>query len=123
MRIKLSSWLVGAALCFVTSNAVLAASFESLVSDGYKVAKMTRNSAGFSGWVVSNGDTKYFCKLDAAMALTKTKVVSIITGGRMIEMDRKTFESKTTTDGMPLMADLKAGKPRPEDVGTCSKAK
>jgi hypothetical protein len=123
MKSEISTVLFAVAFTVAASTAALAASFESLVADGYKVAKMTRSASGASGWVVSNGKTKYFCRLDATMALTKTKVVSIITGGRMIEIDRQAFESKSSTDGMPQLADLKAGKPRPEDVGACSKAK
>jgi hypothetical protein len=123
MKSKISTVLFATVFTVAASTAALSASFESLVADGYKVAKMTRNAAGTSGWLVSNGKTKYFCRLDATMALTKTKVVSMITGGRMIEIDRKAFEAKSSTDGMPQLADLKAGKPRPEDVGACSAAR
>jgi hypothetical protein len=120
---KLRIILGAVALSAFASTPALAVSFESLVGDGYKVSKMSRNAAGMSGWNVSKGDSKYFCKLDATQALTKTTVVSLITGGRTINMDRKTFESRVSTEGMPQMADLKAGKPRPQDVGSCSKQK
>jgi hypothetical protein len=123
MKTTISTVLLGAAFTIAISTSVLAASFESLVADGYKVGKMSRSASGASGWVLSGKDGKYFCKLDASMALGKTTIYSLITGGRVIELDRKTFEQSASTDGMPLMSDLKAGKPRPQDVGSCSKSK
>ena len=123
MKSIISAALLAVALTVAIPATAFAASFESLVGDGYKVGKMSRSASGMSGWILSNGKDKYFCRLDATMALTKTKIVAMITGGRTIEIDRKSFASKSSTEGMPQFADLKAGKPRPEDVGACSKAK
>jgi hypothetical protein len=115
--------LFAAAMFSAASMPAKAVDFQSLVEDGYKVSKMTRNAAGMSGWMVAKGDTKYFCKLDATLALTKKSVISMITGGRTIEMDRKIFETRSSTSDLPQFSDLKAGKPRPQDVGSCAKAK
>lgn len=110
----------------VTATPSMAESYAGLQKQGYKTGKLSRGPSGAQGWVVSNPDKKYFCKLKASMAYVGSSgLVSILTNGRQIKLDRKTFEAGIggPDPNIPQMADLKAGRPNTRDVGGCSPLK
>jgi hypothetical protein len=114
-----------AALCLPVSQS-LAESYPSLVKQGYKTGKLSKNAAGAQGWTVSNGEKKYFCRMRASMAYVgATGLVSILSNGRQIKLDRKTFEAGIggPYPNIPQLSALKAGKPNDRDVGGCAAAK
>ncbi|MCM2402002.1 hypothetical protein NBH20_12610 [Rhizobium sp. S153] len=115
------SCLLAAAVLFVPSIAS-AENFTSLTKKGYVVGKMGQGKSGGQGWVLVNGDSKFFCKLKASIAYVDSKkMVSILGSGRMITLDRATYEQSVggPDASIPRFADLKAGRVRPEDVGAC----
>ena len=104
----------------------LAESYPGLVSQGYKTGKLSKNAAGAQGWTVSNGEKKYFCRMKATMAYVGgSGLVSILSNGRQIKLDRKTFEAGMggPDPNIPQLSALKAGKPNDRDVGGCAAAK
>jgi hypothetical protein len=114
-----------AALCLPVSQS-LAESYQSLVKQGYKTGNLSKNAAGAQGWTVSNGGKKYFCRMRASMAYVgATGLVSILSNGRQIKLDRKTFEAGIggPDPNIPQLSALKAGKPNDRDVGGCASAK
>ncbi|PVB61450.1 hypothetical protein DCO57_11405 [Labrenzia sp. 011] len=100
-----------------------AASYKKLVSQGYKTSKLTRSRSGSMGWFVSGRDKKYFCKMRGGSVYIGGGKMGIYTSaGRLIPIDRDAYHSKQgvkKTDA-PQLKDLKAGRPRPQDVGACS---
>ena len=73
--------------------------------------------------MVSKGGKQYFCRMRASLAYVgKKDMVSFTTSGRMITLNRAVFEASLggPDPTLPQLADLKAGRPRPIDVGTCS---
>jgi hypothetical protein len=114
-----------AALCLPISQS-LAESYPSLVKQGYKTGKLSKNAAGAQGWIVSNGGKKYFCRMRATMAYVgATGLVSILSNGRQVKLDRKTFEAGIggPDPNIPQLSALKSGKPNDRDVGGCAAAK
>jgi hypothetical protein len=104
----------------------LAESYAGLQKQGYKTSKMSRSASGAQGWVVTNGEKKFFCKLKASMAyVSSSGLVSILSNGKQIKLDRKTFEAGIggPDPNIPQLADLKSGKPGARDVGSCSPQK
>jgi hypothetical protein len=104
----------------------LAESYPSLVKQGYKTGKLSKNAAGLQGWTVSNGEKKYFCRMKATMAYVGgSGLVSILSNGRQIKLDRKTFEAGIggPDTNIPQLAALKAGRPNDRDVGGCAAVK
>ncbi|HSO47115.1 MAG TPA: hypothetical protein VLQ68_04200, partial [Rhizobiaceae bacterium] len=105
--------LLAALLALAGSPPASAANYGTLASQGFKAGPMTRNSAGTPGWNVSNGAERYFCSLGAALAIvSKTQMVAFTSSGRTVPMDRRVFESKTSSvEGKyPKLSDLKAGR-------------
>jgi hypothetical protein len=114
-----------AALCLPASQS-LAESYSSLVKQGYKTGKLSKNAARAQGWTVSNGEKKYFCRMKVTMAYAgSNQIVAFTSAGRSVKLDRKTFESHlgSSAGDLPQLSDLKTGKPRNEDVGFCAAAK
>jgi hypothetical protein len=112
-------------LCLPVSQS-LAESYSSLVKQGYKTGKLSKNAAGAQGWTVSNGEKKYFCRMKATMAYVGSGgLVSILSNGRQIKLDRKTFEAGIggPDPSIPQLSALKTGKPNDRDVGGCAAAK
>ncbi len=100
-----------------------AASYASLVAQGYRTSPLTRNAAGLDGWKVSNGEKSYFCKRAAAMAYVgRSGLVSITSSGRHIKSDRKIWEARRggPDPSLPQLSDLQKGRLRPQDVGACT---
>jgi hypothetical protein len=114
-----------AALCLPVSQS-LAESYSSLIKQGYKTGKLSKNAAGAQGWTVSNGDMRYFCRMRATMAYVGAAgLVSILSNGRQIKLDRKTFESHIggPDPTIPQLSALKTGKLNARDVGGCAAVK
>ncbi|WP_246663325.1 hypothetical protein [Rhizobium sp. WL3] len=113
---------VGSILVFLAEPAV-AESFSSLVKKGYAVGKMSQGKSGALGWVLSGRDGKQFCRAKVSLAVVnKQTLVSILASGRMVKIDRATFEAGIggPDPSIPLLADLKAGRVEPRHVGACT---
>jgi hypothetical protein len=116
--------LVGAAFFALGVPAANAESFPALGKQGYVVGPMGQGKSGGLGWVVSKGGSKFFCRLKASMAYSgRNDMVSFTTSGRMIKLNRAVFESSIGghDSTIPQLSDLKAGRVKPADVGSCSK--
>lgn len=102
---------------------VQAASFKELSGQGYKVGALSSNKAGIRGWNLSKGSDRYFCEMRATMAYSgKNGMVSFTSAGRMISLDRNTVEKRLGGSlDLPKYEDLKAGRLRADDVGSCRK--
>ena len=92
-----------------------AASYKSLKAKGYKTSSWTRSPSGRRGWRVSGGGKRYFCTMRVGLARNGSKAVGFTTSGRIIPMAGRPRK------GAPNLADLKAGRPRARDVGSCRK--
>ncbi len=107
---------------FIVPISAQAASFKSLNSKGYNVSKLTTSKGGSRGWVVSNGQKRYFCKMKVSIFYGgKTGMGMFTQTGRIISLDKTAYESKNDgpAHGAPQYKDLIAGRPRPQDVGRC----
>ncbi|WP_042954319.1 hypothetical protein [Rhizobium leguminosarum] len=103
-----------------------AESFSKLAAQNYAIGKLTKGKAGGYGWVVSNGSKRFFCRLDASLAyVNKKEMVSILSSGRLIKVDRATFEASIggPDPSIPQWSDLQAGRVKPADVGSCTAAR
>ncbi|MFZ1773627.1 MAG: hypothetical protein WAT78_06670 [Rhizobiaceae bacterium] len=109
----------------LAANAAEAASFKNLVADGYAVGPMSRGKSGSWGWVLSKGGAKSFCTSRVTAAIkNNTTYVLYTSAGRSFEINRGgAYERALGSTKLPLLSDLKAGRPRAEDVGACSKLK
>ncbi len=100
-----------------------AESLAQLEKQGYKVSKLTKNKAGSQGWVASNGDKRFFCRMNVSIAVvSKKELVSITTAGRLIKLDRATFEASLggPDPSLPLWSDLQAGRVKAPHVKGCT---
>ncbi len=97
-----------------------AASFRELSGQGYKVGALSSNKAGIRGWNLSRGSDRYFCEMRATMAYSGKN--GMVSAGRMITLDRATVEKRLGSSlNLPKYEDLKAGRLRADDVGSCRK--
>ncbi|MBB4402286.1 MULTISPECIES: hypothetical protein [Rhizobium/Agrobacterium group] len=121
-RFSLFSLLIAVALLGAPVVAQ-AASFKELSGQGYKVGALSSNKAGIRGWNLSKGSDRYFCEMRATMAYSgKNGMVSFTSAGRMISLDRNTVEKRLGGSlNLPKYEDLKAGRLRTDDVGSCRK--
>ncbi|MCZ7447705.1 hypothetical protein O8B93_08950 [Agrobacterium rhizogenes] len=121
-RFSLFSSLIAVAL-LGSPVVVQAASFKELSGQGYKVGALSSNKAGIRGWNLSKGSDRYFCEMRATMAYSgKNGMVSFTSAGRMISLDRNTVEKRLGGSlNLPKYEDLKAGRLRADDVGSCRK--
>ncbi|HCD83026.1 MAG TPA: hypothetical protein DEQ45_04210 [Agrobacterium sp.] len=121
-RFSLFSSLIAVALLGLPVVAQ-AASFKELSGQGYKVGALSSNKAGIRGWNLSKGSDRYFCEMGATMAYSgKNGMVSFTSAGRMISLDRNTVEKRLGGSlNLPKYEDLKAGRLRADDVGSCRK--
>ena len=121
-RFSLFSSLIAVALLGLPV-VVQAASFKELSGQGYKVGALSSNKAGIRGWNLSKGSDRYFCEMRATMAYSgKNGMVSFTSAGRMISLDRSTVEKRLGGSlNLPKYEDLKAGRLRADDVGSCRK--
>ncbi len=81
---------------------------------------MSQGKSGSLGWVLSGKDGKQFCKAKVSLAVVDKKtLVSILGSGRMVKVDRATFEASLggPDPSLPLLSDLKAGRVGPQHVG------
>ena len=121
-RFSLFSSLIAVALLGLPV-VVQAASFKELSGQGYNVGALSSNKAGIRGWNLSKGSDRYFCEMRATMAYSgKNGMVSFTSAGRMISLDRNTVEKRLGGSlDLPKYEDLKAGRLRADDVGSCRK--
>ncbi|WP_259664185.1 hypothetical protein [Rhizobium bangladeshense] len=92
----------------------------------FRRRKLTKGKAGGYGWVVSNGSKRFFCRLNASLAyVNKKEMVGITSSGRLIKVDRATFEASIggPDPSIPQWSDLQAGRVKPADVGSCTAAR
>jgi len=120
-----ANYFVAATLVAVVATPTVAnaASYPNLLKQGYSVGKLGPGKSGNLGWVLSNGDQKFFCRMNAGVAYAgKKDMVSFTTSGRMIKLDRAVFEASIggPDPSIPQLADLKAGRAKPADVGACA---
>ncbi|UXS32202.1 hypothetical protein FY152_08905 [Agrobacterium tumefaciens] len=121
-RFSLFSSLIAVAL-LGSPVVAQAASFKELSGQGYKAGALSSNKAGIRGWNLSKGSDRYFCEMRATMAYSgKNGMVSFTSAGRMISLDRNTVEKRLGGSlNLPKYEDLKAGRLRADDVGSCRK--
>lgn len=114
--------LIGAAFLLQAAPAA-AESLQGLVKKGYKVGKMSQGKSGALGWVLTGKDGKQFCKSKVSVAVVDKKtLVSILGSGRMVKLDRATFEASLggADPSLPRLSDLKAGRVAAQHVGSCT---
>ena len=123
------SYAIARALCILGTALLLhaspasAESFQGLLKKGYTVEKMSQVKSGALGWVLTGKDGKQFCKSKVSLAVVDKKtLVSILGSGRMVKVDRATFEASLggPDPSLPLLSDLKAGRVGPQHVGSCT---
>ncbi|PKR88867.1 hypothetical protein CXZ10_12150 [Pleomorphomonas diazotrophica] len=123
MFMPLKRMVIGATVALIAvTGAAQAESYAKLAQQGYKLGKLTTGKSGLPGWVASNGEKQYFCKLKAARAYVGKKgMVMFSTGGRQIEVDRATYDAAIggPDPSIPQLSDLKAGRVKPDDVDAC----
>jgi hypothetical protein len=112
-----------AALLVLQPGSASAESFSGLIKRGYSIGKMSQGKSGALGWVLTAKDGKQFCKSKVSLAyVDKKTMVSILGSGRMIKLDRATFEAELggPDPSVPKLSDLKAGRIQPQHVGACT---
>ncbi len=124
MRISFRPIAVAAAigLAFVPGMAQ-AESYSVLAKQGYATGKLSRGKSGAWGWVVGNGEKKFFCRMNVASAyVNKKEMVSFTASGRMLKIDRATYDRALggPDPNKPYLKDLQAGRVKAADVGGCS---
>ncbi|CAN7360325.1 MULTISPECIES: hypothetical protein [Ensifer] len=100
-----------------------AESLAQLEKQGYKVSKLTKNKAGLHGWVASNGDKRFFCRMNVSIAVvSKKELVSITSAGNLVKLNRATFEATLggPDPSLPLWSDLQAGRVKAPHVKGCT---
>lgn len=100
-----------------------AESFSRLAGQGYSVGPLAQGRSGGLGWVLSKGEQQFFCRMRVSQAYVgRNGMVSFTSSGRMIKLDRATFEAAIggPDPSIPRLEDLKAGRLRPENVGSCA---
>ena len=104
-----------------------AASYKKLKSSGYKISRLTRNTAGQSGWIMKKGEDKQFCKRRAVtFDLGGGKGAIISLAGKRIRLDMKAMKKFIRDRGekvprYPRWSDMKAGRVQAADVGRCKR--
>jgi hypothetical protein len=116
-------FVIAAALGLIlTPGLAKAETYANLMKQGYKTGKLTQSKSGSRGWVVSKGDKHFFCRMNVATFYDgKTKMGAFTAAGRIVPVDKKVFESVIggPDPSLPQIADLRAGRARPQDVGSC----
>ena len=107
--------------------AVAGRSYASLVKQGYKTGKLSKNAAGAQGWTVVKRREEIFLQNEGHHGdyVGGSGLVSILSNGRQIKLDRKTFEAGIggPDPNIPQLSALKAGKLNARDVGGCAALK
>ncbi|OCP17723.1 MULTISPECIES: hypothetical protein [unclassified Ensifer] len=124
MFISVKQVLAAAAIGFaLIPGLAKAESLAQLEKQGYKVSKLTKNKSGSQGWIASNGDKRFFCRMNVSIAVVnKKQLVSITAGGRLVKLDRATFEASLggPDPSLPLWSDLQAGRVKAPHVKGCT---
>ena len=102
-----------------------AASYKQLKAKGYKTGKLTRNTAGISGWVVSKGGDRQFCRRTVVTFLVGSGLRIISPAGKQIKLDKKAYfdfvKKRGGTVDVPRWSDIKAGRIKPGHAGRCTR--
>lgn len=107
----------------LTAGPAAAESFQGLLKKGYVAGKMVPGRSGSLGWVLTGPGGKQFCKAKVSLAIVDNKtLVSILASGRMVKVDRATFDAGIggPDPALPKLSDLKAGRVGPQHVGACT---
>ena len=124
MRAYFKCLVAAATIGFTAMSGIAQAeSFSKLTQQNYAIGKLRRGKAGGYGWVLSNGSTRFFCRLNASLAyVNKKEMMSILSNGRLIKLDRATFEASIggSDPSIPQWSDLQTGRVKPADVGSCA---
>lgn len=122
--------VVGGALLIFTPGFTAdsyAASYKKLKSSGFKISRLTRNSAGQSGWIMKKGKDKQFCTRRAVtFDLGGGKGAIISPAGKRIRLDLNAMKKFIRDRGervprYPRWSDMKAGRVQAADVGRCKR--
>ena len=113
-RTIIAAMALGLGLSFVPVAAE-AASYASLKRKGYKTGPFTRSPAGTRGWYLTGGGKRYFCRLGVSAVRSGNGLAFFTTGGRMIRAGK----AGRRAAGAPKLSDLRAGRLRARDVGSC----
>lgn len=101
-----------------------AESFKSLTGQGYSVGPLAKNKAGMWGWTFVKSSNRYFCEMKVGVAYSGKKgMIGFTSSGRTISIDRASYEANIggPDASLPKYEDLKAGRLRASDVGSCRK--
>lgn len=114
-----------AALSAMPMTSANAESYAALQGQGYKTSKLTRGASGSLGWFVIGGGKKFFCPMRVATAqVGKSGLIGFTSSGKQVPMNRKVYEHYAGSASIyPQLSDLKAGRPRPQDVSACVPAR
>ena len=122
---------VGAALslaaCQTQANPNIA-TYSDLKARGLKTSRLGPNKENRSwgvGWYVSGGGERYWCAASSTTVRIGTDGFGVfaISTGKVYEVDEQRFANslRRDTSDAPQLEDLKAGRPRPQDVNGCHK--
>jgi len=124
MPISFRPLVVAAAIGFAFVPGIAQAeSYSALTKQGYATGKLSRGKSGAWGWVVANGEKKFFCRLNVASAyVNKKEMVGITASGQLLKLNRATYDATIggADPNKPYWKDLQAGRIKPADVGGCS---
>lgn len=103
-----------------------AANLDGLVSKGFAVSKLTKNSAGKLGWNLTKGSESYFCRMKNFGVITNGNgLIAFTAAGRTMKVDKQTYLKslgrKEMPKGIPDYVDLKSGRIDGKVAGRCSK--
>lgn len=94
-----------------------AASYKNLKSKGYKTGSLSKSKSGAPGWVVRNGNERYFCRSRAFGAIVDSKTMFLFSSsGRPIKALRM-----GNGENYPTWSDYKSGRLEARYIGRCSK--
>ncbi len=124
MSISVKTLLAAAVVGFLfVPGLANAEALAQLEKQGYKVSKLTKNKAGLHGWIASNGDKRFFCRMNVSIAVvSKKELVSITSAGSLVKLNRATFEATLggPDPSLPLWSDLQAGRVKAPHVKGCT---
>ncbi len=124
MPISFKHLAVAAAVGFAVLPGIAhAETYSALAKQGYTTGKLTRGKSGAWGWVVANGEKKFFCRMKVASAyVNKKEMVSFTASGQMLKTNRATYDATIggPDPNKPYLKDLQAGRVKAADVGGCA---
>ncbi|MEJ8475845.1 hypothetical protein [Roseibium algae] len=101
-----------------------AGSYEALKAQGYKIGSLTSSRGGAQGWYMTDTEGRYFCNTSFNIVEYAPGKVGVRTSsGRYISIDVEAYKEYGGYDDFeaPKLTNLKAGRVRPQDVGSCKR--